>query len=521
VHYRQAAEKNNYMIRKKEIDKIIYNKSSFTTAFIATTIFASLIIFLFALQPSFAADLDFNVDKAECNMATKGMAANIVNCINAILDYAAAVYIQSVVKGVGDIVATACTLAIMFFGVKAVFGLQNPRQDTAMLIIKLVIVAAVCLKVGSAGLIIDWRNYIVGGSEAIGNLVASGFENTDSCMAGGEHASGVFEKFDCIALKMLGLDNTRNFATILLVVTSSFFLFGPVGPIGFLFTILFFLFIFMLIRAMVQSLFIYLTASIALTFLISLTPLMVPMILFEKTKKITSQWINHILVYSLQPAFLIAFLVLTFVVLDDIALMMGRVYGLVEQSANDPEKNKTVSVIKFNSTSMDESSFTPEMQEEKEKMEAAGVEQVPEEAWFSWLPSADGVIKGAWNNISSGFLGIFAPEISGRVIEMPVTTKREFIGTQIAAILLLAMMVSFLKQLPNIASRMIGQGIVESVIDSATSATKLASQAVRTGAKAAGGAAIAPAAAAGAAARGAIRGAISGSKKGDKRKTGA
>jgi type IV secretion system protein VirB6 len=77
---------------------------------------------------------------------------------------------------------------------------------------------------------------------------------------------------------------------------------------GFLFGLSLFFFAFMLISAIIRALYIFVVSSFVLIIYIFVSPIIFPLILFEKTKNIFNRWFMHMLAFSLQPILMFAYI---------------------------------------------------------------------------------------------------------------------------------------------------------------------------------------------------------------------
>jgi len=412
--------------------------------------------------------------------------------------------------------------------------LQNVQRETSTFVIKALLVAAFSLQ--APELLDLWRGYIIDGSLSLGDLVSDDLNSAVGCPEYGNTVS-VFDKFDCIALKMFGVpvsDGESNFmgwasATISLAKINPlafiiiafaiflFFIFGVgkdgmiditstdsvvawivmiigvvvSGSAGVLLVIIVLLSIFALIMSMVKAVFIYIVSIIALTFLIGITPMILPLIMFNNKalQEIPKEWLNHIMVYSLQPVILTAFLVLTFNVADDLVAELGKFYQEVDKIVHDPTKQNRISTIGFPETQVDTDVL---MSREQDRFEAGEITEdqmvvtnsfkeleesgspIPQsnESSYTFLPASGGLMETVMRDTKDKVADLISGQGAIPGIEMEQDKVLQFIALNIAVLILFWVMVSFLHAMPDmIADRLVGKGVVAKITKYGTGAS--------------------------------------------------
>lgn len=127
----------------------------------------------------------------------------------------------------------------------------------------------------------------------------------------------LWDSIDCRLAKYLGIGaNPESPSTpqVLLLAVGSL-LGGPIGLIVSCLVIVFLVFVILIILRMVH---IYLMAFMALILLTYISPLIIPMILFEQAKSSFNSWLTQFIGYAVQPIILFAFLAFMFGMFDSI-----------------------------------------------------------------------------------------------------------------------------------------------------------------------------------------------------------
>ena len=248
--------------------------------------------------------IQFNVSGVSCKGGDMGISSNIIRCLDSVIELLSRKYIVAVTAQLTPWVTGLATLAIMFFGIQAAFyGISSIRGQTSVLIFKLLVVLFVAQ---SADLLIEYRGYLVSFARTIGNILSEGMMDAlDTADLGTMDALGidhsganVFEALDITIGYMLGGGSLILVAAIVIGFFTGYYQLA-VYVLGILVTLVMFL---------VQSIVIYITSMISITVLTGFAPVVVPFILFERTKKMVFDWFHQLIVYSVIPLVLIIFI---------------------------------------------------------------------------------------------------------------------------------------------------------------------------------------------------------------------
>lgn len=198
-------------------------------------------------------------------------------------------------------------LAIAIHGLKMQLGMvRELAGETIMLVIKI-------------GLIVyflehfmDWFPKIMAGLEELLLIITQAATPSDpdmsmSCVGinpGDE--PNVWKRVDCAVGIVFGFGTGVTMISGLVgIVVSSAFSDGTLGMTVFLSGVAVFV---TLLLTVFRAVYVYLVAMIALTFLVALSPIFVPLALFQATKTYFTKWLGQMMTYLIQPVFLFAFL---------------------------------------------------------------------------------------------------------------------------------------------------------------------------------------------------------------------
>ena len=137
----------------------------------------------------------------------------------------------------------------------------------------------------------------------------------------------VLDTIDCKFAKYIGMDKNGVFPHIITVAISILFNM----PSGFLFFICAMIFLVLVIVILFKIVFFLIVAVIMINFLIFVSPVIIPLVMLNKTKGIFDKWFSELLGYSLQPFLILVLLSLFIALLDNFYLQyLGNIYELVD-----------------------------------------------------------------------------------------------------------------------------------------------------------------------------------------------
>ncbi|AHX04887.1 TrbL/VirB6 family protein [Ehrlichia japonica] len=219
-------------------------------------------------------------------------------------------------------VMAVLVLALILFAIKAVLGgIQSPAE-LYMLIIKFALVVyftqgpamshyydqIVKLSIGLSDIVLQ-----AGGEQTICNYTGQDYEDKYKYIA-------PWDRLDCKLLFYLGQQLNGGSATVVLglFLTAGLFFASTLFNMKLMLCLIAIFAVIMLIFIVIWLVYIFLLSLIALTILILISPLMIPMVLFQATKGFFDGWVRQLIVYTLYPVILFAFLSLLFTVFDNL-----------------------------------------------------------------------------------------------------------------------------------------------------------------------------------------------------------
>lgn len=128
----------------------------------------------------------------------------------------------------------------------------------------------------------------------------------------GKRYLAMFDTLDCKLAKYLGIGVNGSAANIAIIILASIF----TGPIGIYFCVSVLIFGLMILAIAIHAIYIFTTSAISIIIFVFISPLIFPMLLFEKTKSIFDSWLRELLGFCIQPMFLFAYIGIAISVID-------------------------------------------------------------------------------------------------------------------------------------------------------------------------------------------------------------
>ncbi|MDR2527313.1 MAG: type IV secretion system protein [Rickettsiales bacterium] len=134
-----------------------------------------------------------------------------------------------------------------------------------------------------------------------------------------------FDTLDCKIKKYLGISFLGNTSAVLTMLAITF-----VWPfnIGLYLLVGSLIFMFFLISFLIKAAYYFITSVIAIGIMLYISPIIIPCILFKKTKAFFDKWLSSICTYSLQPMMLFAYISMAISIIDTYtlgdAIFIGR-----------------------------------------------------------------------------------------------------------------------------------------------------------------------------------------------------
>lgn len=242
-------------------------------------------------------------------------------------------FIEKTRGRLSGLVKILLVLAVTMYGFNlVVIGKRFKQEDFVVFFVKIIFVIALSLSTGWMKTVLD-GTYKVSG--AIINFTyrtlqiddwkpdynnpkfdgcyfsySSDFNNNFDSYPSGRKYIAFFDYIDCKFQKYMGFDagSIDIINVIILFVFTGFLTLVLVLPLLMIFLIL--------LSVVVKIAYVFVVAMLTLTILLFLTPIMMPLSLFEKTKKIFEAWYKKILGYIFYPIFLIVAVTVLFFIYD-------------------------------------------------------------------------------------------------------------------------------------------------------------------------------------------------------------
>ena len=239
--------------------------------------------------------------------------ARVVLCVKTGLRTALDVYLVSLSAYFKPIVFAVITLAVALFGVRMAIGDSQLTPKAFLFLAKIGLVLMFTNNFG------DMAPAVFGIMEDMLNIVTSTMMQPSShCTAGANPELVLWDRLDCLLGRILGFGPTvALYSGILGLVgmamfsgTSGLMLFGL--GISAIFAVLIMIF---------RAVYTFLLAYSAVTFLIVISPLFIPMILFQPTMRMFNGWLDQLVSAMVEPIVLFAFMAFFVVVFE------GMVFG--------------------------------------------------------------------------------------------------------------------------------------------------------------------------------------------------
>ena len=288
---------------------------------------------------------------------------NIVRCVNKIVTNGGDRVLNVYVKFLSTIVYYAVILAILFHGLRMMFGVARNHGITIMLIVKLVVVLYFCSAPGFA-LLKNARTTLINFPKAISVAIVAP-DPLGSPILGVFGGIGIgfigmfapnfvmdqaFDKVDTIVCEMIGGgDNSNNAKEEISETKCGGLLNGDLskiklfalgaglfftGSMGLSLTMIILTYLTATFMVLAQLILYFTVLSIAINFLMALAPLALACMLFEPTVRITKTWFNFLIAYSIQPIVFAAFLALMVTVFSSAKDESKKVYQKVSDNHN-------------------------------------------------------------------------------------------------------------------------------------------------------------------------------------------
>lgn len=276
-----------------------------------------------------------NGAKSQCP-AFKSVVMTVVYCVQISVVTATLMFLMPVTDLMVPITSITLILVVLLFGYVLLTGEQELNRKTFALLIK----------IGAVMLFgYDFGGYTIatfGASVSLQEAVVTTLWNDPNCpvsaftagapsydyiAAGG---ASVWGSMDCIIGKLFGFGGPFIMATSIFGILGSLLGSGTMGIMVFFFGLTTLLTIFMFALRAVYA---FLICYIFIGFLIIISPMVIPMILFQATQNFFDAWLKNLMVAILTPGVIFAYLCMVLPLLDQIV------------TGNDPNDNYSLQQV--------------------------------------------------------------------------------------------------------------------------------------------------------------------------------
>lgn len=247
------------------------------------------------------------------NADTYGMLTQrVVICIKDALNQALEAMIIYLYDALKTTIASLMVISVTIFGVQLILGMiRRIPQETFMLAIKI-------------GLIVYVLDHLLELYPALFDITDELMGVVSSSMSSSSFACEtptvdpqyvIWHNLDCLIGGFIGFGGGVTLASGMLgyIVAST-----VSGQMGVYITFAGAGFILTFLLSIFRGAYLYVSAMVAITFLLALAPLMLPLLLFKYTTDMVKKWVNLLISYTLQPVILIAFLSLSVSIYDTV-----------------------------------------------------------------------------------------------------------------------------------------------------------------------------------------------------------
>ncbi|XGA08536.1 MAG: type IV secretion system protein [Wolbachia endosymbiont of Xenopsylla cheopis] len=223
-------------------------------------------------------------------------------------------------------IKAALVLALMLFAIKTMLGGVQHTAELYLLIIKFALV----LYFTMSGVMSHYYDQLIKLSQGLSDVVLQAGGNETICnyrqdeypTINGKNLGylALWDRLDCRIMFYLGsqLNATTGVAILTSFVLAALIIFAVFFGAQIIICIVALFMVIMIVLVAIWMVYLFILSLIALTIIILISPLFIPMCLFQATKGFFDGWLKEIMTYSLYPVILFAFLSLMFSVFDNL-----------------------------------------------------------------------------------------------------------------------------------------------------------------------------------------------------------
>ena len=409
-----------------------------------TLLVSSLVLMLLLLPNTARAD----IGDIHCDMPKGQLAEAVYNCIHDKISQMISPnnqngLILTVFNKVNKAIVAVLTLAIMFFAIKfALYGTRQPQVEFFTMMLKMVIVASLLFGIRDGRGILLVTDTIM--------KAGSGFQSLVLVNNGtfGIDGQNIFQRMDTALFKIYGVKDPtkeikmdKDMAGVNMM--GGLILAGPLGAKAFLQGGAA---LAMLVGSFMVALYINIVSLIAVTFLLTLSPIILPLVLFPATERMFQKWRGQLISYTLQPMVMTVFISMMFLMLGDLVGTLDNFIETARDMGNDPGIVSTRNAF---------TTATAVMGADKPGVAAnLGTERVA---------TTDAITGGnGLSGIGSGqAMNMFTKGIGTKDFKLPIIpfnhNQLTGLGSQMVVLLIVCgAMFRFMKELPEWASELAG-----------------------------------------------------------------
>jgi type IV secretory pathway VirB6-like protein len=246
----------------------------------------------------------------------------------------------------------------------------------------------------------------------------------------------VWDTLDCKIMQYLNYGPGFSTSPILVLIIAAFF----TGGIGLIIALSVFIMAVCLIVAVIRAMHIFISSAIAIIIYIFVSPIIIPLVLFERTKGIFDAWLSHLMSFTLSPIVLFAYLAIFINLSEDI--MFGGANGFKDGKVDCSQYCINASGVKHTEKDCN-----------KEKVEKGLSELInPLDYSVACLLNFNNFEK----NPGFALFGIALPSL-GKLLEPGKVETRVLLILKSA--LFLFILAQFMDEIPSIISKLTGEVI--------------------------------------------------------------
>ena len=244
-------------------------------------------------------------------------------------------FFEMVQNNLQTFVKLVITFSIMLFGMSILVGKADVRKKKELLIYILKIALVLYFATGDA-----WQRMffdgVYGASSELSRMVfkirtPESDAKRDGCQFGriylpdgseeisdavypdGKEYLSMWDTLDCKLMRYLGFGPEASAANIAMLILAAFF----TGPIGIYFALSVLIFGILLLSAILRALHIFLSSALSIIIMVFVSPVIIPLVLFEKTKSIFDNWFRELISFAVQPMILFAYMAILIMGIDE------------------------------------------------------------------------------------------------------------------------------------------------------------------------------------------------------------